>query len=751
MVFYPGTPKADTYSGSAGDDTIYGLAGGDLLKGLGGNDDIVGGEGDDKLYGGSGNDRLYDSLSGTGFDNPPDNDFLDGGAGNDYLVHYQGQNGFQDKDTLLGGTGNDTIEFNGAQTGCVADGGDGTDKFILNADSAGVYINAIFNNTAFVVQVNGKSTVSVRNIESVTYYTGRGADHLVGGAQADFLSSRGAVGGIDRLDGGAGNDTIEMNYYQESAPIGSVDLRGGKGSDRLVWWADSSTANTILFDIKHDIYQRNGVDLKITGFESMFFQNYGGTAKLVGGDLADELGASSGNDTIIGNGGNDQLRGGSGNDSLSGGAGNDTLEGGTGNNNLNGGAGNDHLSGGSSASKFDGGSGNDTYSIYAKGDTIADSSGIDTIEGFGISKFDMRTVTFIENYTAAYAESGDFDGVVVTGNALANRITTSDSTNLIANGAGGNDTLIGSNRADTLEGGSGNDKIDGGTAGFSSEPVDFASYKSATSSVTLKLSITTAQNTIGAGTDTLKNIEGLIGSKFADKLYGNTKANTLEGGNGNDRLDGGKGLDTASYAGASAAVTASLAKAGAQDTHGAGKDTFISIEGLQGSKFADTLSGNGGNNTLLGGAGKDNISGGGGVDTINGGEGNDTLRGGAGKDIFEFGPLDYSTFDGFFYNTVMGTDTIRDFTAGGVDVFHIRTSMGTRGNPDDAHFHRVAAATDTAALAMVQGDDEIIYNETTGSIFFDFDFNINPSNTTSFHFATVAAGTDLKNTDFVIV
>ena len=69
---------------------------------------------------------------------------------------------------------------------------------------------------------------------------------------------------------------------------------------------------------------------------------------------------------------------------------------------------------------------------------------------------------------------------------------------------------------DTLIGGAGNDTLDGGAAGS-----DTASYADATAGVTVSLAITTAQNTVGAGTDTLTNFENLTGSNLNDTLTGN--------------------------------------------------------------------------------------------------------------------------------------------------------------------------------------------------------------------------------------
>ena len=83
--------------------------------------------------------------------------------------------------------------------------------------------------------------------------------------------------------------------------------------------------------------------------------------------------------------------------------------------------------------------------------------------------------------------------------------------------------------------------MDGGVAGS-----DTASYADATAGVTVSLAIGTAQNTIGAGTDTLTNFENLTGSNLNDTLTGNAGANILNGLAGNDTLSGGAGNDTLS-------------------------------------------------------------------------------------------------------------------------------------------------------------------------------------------------------------
>ncbi len=90
---------------------------------------------------------------------------------------------------------------------------------------------------------------------------------------------------------------------------------------------------------------------------------------------------------------------------------------------------------------------------------------------------------------------------------------------------------------DTLTGGLGNDVIGGGNG------VDTAGYAGSSGGVAVDLSVAVAQDTVGAGTDTITAVENVTGGIGSDSLRGTVGANVLTGGDGNDTLRGGESND----------------------------------------------------------------------------------------------------------------------------------------------------------------------------------------------------------------
>ena len=340
----------------------------------------------------------------------------------------------------------------------------------------------------------------------------------------------------------------------------------------------------------------------------------------------------------------------------------------------------------------------------------------------------IDTLVNIENLTGSNLND------TLTGNTLANILTGGAGNDALAGGAG-NDSLIGAAGNDTLNGGAGNDSMDGGAAG-----TDTASYQTgATAGVTVNLATAGAQNTIGAGVDTLVNFENLTGTAFADTLTGNAGANvisgldgndtlngsagndtltgavgndTLNGGAGNDSMDGGAaGSDTASYADAAAAVTVNLALGGAQNTGGSGSDTLLNFENLAGSNFNDKLTGNAGANTLSGLGGNDTLNGVAGIDTLSGGAGNDRLIGGAGDDSLDGG----AGTDSFVFDKGFGKDTITGFVASGAAHDTIDFSTAVFASFAAVHSHMTQSGANVI-ITLDSADTITIKNVTVASL-----------------------------------
>ncbi len=547
------------------------------------------------------------------------NDIRTGGNGNDVLTGTSGN------DTLSGNGGNDTL--NGGLGTDTLDGGTGTDTASYAGLVSGVTVSLAI---AGAQNTGGGGIDTLISIENLT-----GTDHgdmLVGNSSANLLDGG---EGNDVLDGGSGADT----------------LNGGNGSDTASY-----------------LFAGSAVTVNLTTQGSAQNTGGGGNDTLI---AVENLNGSAFNDTLTGNSGGNVLNGDAGNDTLDGGLGNDTLIGGTGTGDTasyanagasvtaslasasaTGGAGDDTFDGienltGSGFIDFLTGDGAANILRGGAGDDVLDGGeGNDTLDG-GVGSNDravfsaaLSVVTVNLALTTAQVTGMGTDTLTnieqAVGSSFADTLTGSGSANSlwggagadVLNGAGGNDVLYGEDGGDTIDGGAGGDTLDGGSG------TDRLTYASATAAVTASLALTAAQNTGGAGIDTVSGFENLTGSGFNDILGGDSQANdisggagndTIEGGAGDDSLDGGAGTgDTASYASAATAVTINLGLAGAQDTIGAGIDTLAGFENLTGSGYNDILTGNAGANVLNGGNGDDTLSGDAGNDTLNGGAGTDS-------------------------------------------------------------------------------------------------------------------------------
>ncbi|MCH8616671.1 VCBS domain-containing protein [Sphingomonas sp. SM33] len=324
-------------------------------------------------------------------------------------------------------------------------------------------------------------------------------------------------------------------------------------------------------------------------------------------------------------------------------------------------------------------------------------------------------------YQASYISSLGGNDSLTDGSGLGTLIGGDNNDTLIGNA--GNDLLIGGDNTDDLQGGAGNDilrggignndKMDGGAG------TDLLDFSDGTTAITFTLDQTAGSHAIANATgglgngDTYQNMEGVIGTSQADTITGSSLNDILRGGGGNDTLDGGAGTgDLIDFSDGAAGITFALVQSSSNTVFNTGaanlgSDTYKNMEGVIGTNFSDSLTGSAGNDILQGGGGNDVINGGNGNDTITGGTGADQLTGGAGNDIFVFtSPLN-------------NVDTITDFDANGVDKISLNsTAFSALG----AAFDATEFAANAGGTAQ-DGNDFILYDTTTGNLYYDADGN----------------------------
>jgi Ca2+-binding RTX toxin-like protein len=523
----------DIISAAAGNDSLDGEAGNDTLNGLGGNDTLDGGAGIDVLNGGDGNDLLLVTVGDSAF----------GGSGDDVMD----VSGYDGPAVLNGGVGLDTLRITSV-TNISATDLSGVERLNIfsRADLTAAQLNSFQRIAGYSeTQDNTNVTLTQGGTATVRLSSALATFGLTGSAEADVItflpSHKGTTfvsagdgndsitgaAGIDSIDGQDGDDVLTGLGGNDTLDgrTGADTLYGGDGNDTLIHHRGEGysdlAADRLFGGNGNDIIYMHSGDFGEGGAGNDTLNTWG-AASLYGGD---------GDDLLIGSREDDILSGGAGTDTASytyadgdvevnlntvgaqntGGGGIDIL---SGIENLIGSEADDLLVGNGGANILTGGGGNDTLNGGGGSDT-ADYTH-QRISGQGV-KVDLRIVG---------PQDTIYQGV--------------DTLISIENlrGSGADDTLDGNSAANVIEGSGGDDLIDGhgGT--------DTASYAGAEAKVVVSLALTSAQNTQGAGIDTLLNMENLRGSAFNDKLTGNSAANRLEGGAGNDSLSGQDGNDT---------------------------------------------------------------------------------------------------------------------------------------------------------------------------------------------------------------
>ena len=532
--------------------------------------------------GGSGSDTLLniENLTGSNYA-----DKLTGSAGINVL------NGGAGADTLIGGDGNDTyyvdnigdvvIEANAtAGTG-------GTDLVMssLAAYTLGANIENGRINTTATANLTGNSLGNL-------LYAGAGNNVLDGAAGTDTVSYQYATAGVTvslattaaQATGGSGSDTLlnienltGSNYADKltgnaasnilDGGIGADSMTGGDGSD--TYYVDN--VGDVVIET-NSVASTGGIDLVMSSLAAYTLganvENgrilSSGIASLTGNALGNLLYAGAGNNVLDGAAGTDtvsylyatagvtvslattaaQATGGSGSDTLL------NIENLTGSNyadKLTGSAGNNVLNGGAGADTMTGGDGNDTYYVDNAGDVVIETNAVASTGGTDL----------VMSSLAAYT---------LTANVENGSINTSSAANLTGNALN-----------NILYAGAGNNVLDGAAG------TDTVSYLYATAGVTVSLASTIAQATGGSGSDTLKNVENLTGSNYADTLIGSAGNNVLNGGAGNDTLIGGLGADQLTGGtGADKFVFNSLTEMGLTSTT---RDTITDFKTSEGDKI----------------------------------------------------------------------------------------------------------------------------------------------------------------------
>jgi len=671
-------PGGQTITGTAGNDSITGTPNNDSIDGLAGNDTIDGAGGDDTLLGGAGNDSLTGSGGADSMVGGDGDDTLD--AASDALGPSGVEPGTTPGDTLDGGLGND--EYLVRPNDVVVDPGgidtiftDRSDYTLQNGlenltflpfplsqfDGEGVSVRFAGNDLDNVIRIDRLFINGHAQIDG-----GGGNDLLIGGASSDNLS--GGVGN-DTLDGGGGGEFGDA-------------LSGGDGSDRLI---SGGNFNFFSGGAGADSFVLTGMPSEPDG-------------------QAQVLDFVSGVDKIVLDGAFHNGVGSSGNFAAGDGR---------------------FFAAAGAASGHDG----DDRVIY---DT---STGNLWFDADGNGAGEARLIANLDGAPALAAtdiavENGD-EVRTFTGTAGNDSLTGTELNDSIS-GLAGNDTLNGLGGNDTLDGGAGIDTMNGG---FGSDTYIVTAGDVLTDTGNNDTVVSDVDWTLGADFENLTmtgtgNISG-TGNNGANLAIGNSGNNyfnmragndTIQGGAGNDWIDmsafgtasygddvidGGAGTDTVNFAisaGQQSAIVADLTAGTIRGggAGGVGSATVTGIERVIGAGFSDSLKGSAAAETLEGREGNDTLSGMG---------GNDTLVGGAGSDSFVFAAAPGAG----------NVDSITDFVSGADKAAFdnaVFTALGADGNfaAGDARFAAGAGFT-----SGHDASDRIVYNTTTGQLFYDAD------------------------------
>lgn len=802
-----GEAGIDVLVGGAGDDILIGGTGTDFLFGGSGNDSLHGGQGPDSAnYSDSGAGvtvnlalTVAQDTGAAGIDTLSEIEDLSGSAFDDVLSGNDGANdidGAGGNDLMSGGAGNDYYHVDSEGDIVIEAMGEGIDSvgsaltFHLSDFMENLYLlsgGGVINGTGNAQNnlVSGNGFVNeIRGEDGDDRLLGFGADDTLYGGDGDDYFEGGT--GNDALLGGPGDDfyyVIDEDAIVESQDEGFDTVQSG-----VSFILPAHVENLWLLGVEPTSGSGNDLD---NGLIGDILSN-----TLSGMDGDDGLQGLEGDDILYGGNGDDTLAGGSGNDQLRGGAGDDvldydpddvfTVDGGTGTDTL-------AIQGEGVALDLGGVAGapitgiefidltgigfntlllreadivslsDDTDVLRINGDgdqVIADGTwtagGTANIDGLDYREYTLGNATLLIQTSVLFSadteeqdpgdpDNGPLDVVgtpdneALDGSAFDDRITGLGGNDVIDGGAGA-DTLIGGGGNDALNGAAGNDVLKGGggddtlnagsgddtlVGGGGNDVMDGGEGSDVYRALLQDAGSDVYQDS-GASLD---DIDTLDATRVADLLLGNFSlaANGIEiiaGGEDGVRIvsqDSGVNWD---FGG--------IALIGISRIRGTVEEDLIT-----GSSRADNLTGRGGDDVLSGAGGKDELRGGGGDDVLNGGAGKDLLNGGAGADAFVFN----TDLAAARVDTITGFSPGEDVIRLDIGVFaDLATADGNTLNAEEFRADKNGIAKDA--------DDRIIYNKTTGELYYDADGNGDGAAVT---FATLAGAPVIDEEDFLVV
>ena len=402
---------------------------------------------------------------------------------------------------------------------------------------------------------------------------------------------------------------------------------------------------------------------------------------------------------------------------INGTSGPDVLHGTPGDDVINGLGGDDTLDGDAGADTLVGGQGNDVYYVDNLGDVVTEASGEGRDTVYAFLSYVLTAGSEVEAMsTTDIAGTAAID---LTGNALSQVLYGNFGANVL-DGGGGADVMVGFLGDDTY-------RVD--NAGDLIREAVGEGNDTVLASLGYALNAGAEVETLATANDAGTVAIGLTGNEFAQTIRGNAGANALNGAGGADTMIGLAGDDIYYVDDANDVAT---------EAAGQGQDvvyTGVSYTLTAGSSV-EVLSARGIGDTdaldLTGNALTQGVWGNDGVNVLDGKGGADSLIGYGGADVFAF-------------TSALGggnVDRIVDLVSG-TDRIALDDAIFTALSPG-----ALAAGAFRLGTAAQDGDDRIVYDQTTGALYYDADGN---GAGTQILFATLNAGDTLAASDFNII